>query len=85
MTGVCVCRVLRKSPPPKRTQTQDLASEEEEPEDSDDLSDTEELPRAEETEAERLEHRQLWEAGQADYLGRDAFKNIQKMLDRFLD
>ncbi|XP_010777041.1 glycogenin-2 isoform X3 [Notothenia coriiceps] len=71
--------------PPKRTQTQDLASEEEEPEDSDDLSDIEELPRAEETEAERLEHRQLWEAGQADYLGRDAFKNIQKMLDRFLD
>ncbi|KAI9525933.1 hypothetical protein NQZ68_002481 [Dissostichus eleginoides] len=71
--------------PPKRTQTQDLASEEEEPEDSDELSDIEELPRAEETEAERLEHRLLWEAGQADYLGRDAFKNIQKMLDRFLD
>ncbi|KAK9523772.1 hypothetical protein VZT92_017669 [Zoarces viviparus] len=38
-----------------------------------------------ETEAERLEHRRLWEAGQADYLGRDAFQNIQKMLDRFLD
>lgn len=38
-----------------------------------------------ETEAERLEHRRLWEAGQADYLGRDAFKNIQKMLDRFLE
>ncbi|KAK5875105.1 hypothetical protein CesoFtcFv8_027630 [Champsocephalus esox] len=70
----------------EETQTQDLASEEEEePEDSDDLSDIEELPRAEETEAERLEHRQMWEAGQADYLGRDAFKNIQKMLDRFLD
>ena len=30
--------------PPKRTQTQDLASEEEELEDSDDLSDVEELP-----------------------------------------
>ncbi|KAK5847723.1 hypothetical protein PBY51_016830 [Eleginops maclovinus] len=68
---------------PKRTQ--DLALEEEETEDSDDLSDIEELPRAAETEAERLEHRLLWEAGQADYLGRDAFKNIQKMLDRFLD
>ncbi|XP_054479920.1 glycogenin-2 isoform X2 [Anoplopoma fimbria] len=38
-----------------------------------------------ETEAERLEHRRLWEAGRADYLGRDAFQNIQKMLDRFLD
>ncbi|KAM8903507.1 glycogenin-2 isoform 2-T2 [Spinachia spinachia] len=38
-----------------------------------------------ETEAERLEHRRLWEAGQADYLGRDAFKNIQRLLDRFLE
>uniref|UniRef100_A0A672FCC9 glycogenin glucosyltransferase n=1 Tax=Salarias fasciatus TaxID=181472 RepID=A0A672FCC9_SALFA len=25
-----------------------------------------------------------WESGQVDYLGRDAFKNIQAMLDRFL-
>ncbi|KAL6115552.1 gyg2 [Pungitius sinensis] len=38
-----------------------------------------------ETETERQEHRRLWEAGHADYLGRDAFKNIQKMLDRFLE
>ncbi|CAL9698516.1 unnamed protein product [Knipowitschia caucasica] len=30
------------------------------------------------------EHRRQWEIGQADYLGRDAFENIQKMLDRFL-
>uniref|UniRef100_A0A8C6UWC1 glycogenin glucosyltransferase n=1 Tax=Neogobius melanostomus TaxID=47308 RepID=A0A8C6UWC1_9GOBI len=30
------------------------------------------------------EHRRQWEIGQVDYLGRDAFKNIQKMLDRFL-
>ncbi|XP_023184933.1 glycogenin-2 isoform X2 [Xiphophorus maculatus] len=37
---------------------------------------------AEEREAE---HRRMWEAGQVDYLGRDAFQNIQKMLDRFLD
>ncbi|XP_068575920.1 glycogenin-2 isoform X2 [Cebidichthys violaceus] len=44
-----------------------------------------ETEAGEETEAERLEHRRLWEAGQADYLGRDAFQNIQKMLDRFLD
>uniref|UniRef100_A0A3B4GH09 glycogenin glucosyltransferase n=1 Tax=Pundamilia nyererei TaxID=303518 RepID=A0A3B4GH09_9CICH len=27
----------------------------------------------------------LWEMGQVDYLGRDAFQNIQRMLDRFLD
>uniref|UniRef100_A0A3B3TL51 glycogenin glucosyltransferase n=1 Tax=Poecilia latipinna TaxID=48699 RepID=A0A3B3TL51_9TELE len=38
--------------------------------------------QAEEREAE---HRRMWEAGQVDYLGRDAFQNIQKMLDRFLD
>ncbi|KAM3857250.1 glycogenin-2 [Diretmus argenteus] len=36
-------------------------------------------------EAERQEHRRLWEAGQADYLGRDAFLNIQRKLDSFLD
>ncbi|XP_034409323.1 glycogenin-2 [Cyclopterus lumpus] len=44
-------------------------------------------PRAAEAEAdeERLQHRRLWEAGRADYLGRDTFQNIQKMLDRFLD
>lgn len=32
-----------------------------------------------------LEHRRRWEAGRADYLGKDAFRNIQKMLDCFLD
>ncbi|XP_061571780.1 glycogenin-2 [Cololabis saira] len=31
------------------------------------------------------ERRQMWESGRADYRGRDAFSNIQKMLDRFLD
>lgn len=36
-------------------------------------------------EVDQLERRRRWEAGQADYLGRDAFRNIQKMLDRFLD
>lgn len=36
-------------------------------------------------ETQELQHRRRWEAGQADYLGRDAFQNIQKMLDRFLD
>uniref|UniRef100_A0A8C2Z6I2 glycogenin glucosyltransferase n=1 Tax=Cyclopterus lumpus TaxID=8103 RepID=A0A8C2Z6I2_CYCLU len=38
-----------------------------------------------EADEERLQHRRLWEAGRADYLGRDTFQNIQKMLDRFLD
>ncbi|XP_036072161.1 glycogenin-2 isoform X1 [Oryzias melastigma] len=36
-------------------------------------------------EGQELQHRRRWEAGEADYLGRDAFQNIQKMLDRFLD
>lgn len=36
-------------------------------------------------EVDQLEGRRRWEAGQADYLGKDAFRNIQKMLDRFLD
>lgn len=36
-------------------------------------------------ETEQFEHRRRWEVGQVDYLGKDAFKNIQKMLDRFLD
>uniref|UniRef100_A0A665TA15 glycogenin glucosyltransferase n=1 Tax=Echeneis naucrates TaxID=173247 RepID=A0A665TA15_ECHNA len=31
-----------------------------------------------------ISHRRQWEAGQADYMGRDAFKNIQKKLDHFL-
>uniref|UniRef100_A0A3P8RKU4 glycogenin glucosyltransferase n=1 Tax=Amphiprion percula TaxID=161767 RepID=A0A3P8RKU4_AMPPE len=42
------------------------------------------LNRAADRETEQLERRRRWEAGQADYLGRDAFKNIQKMLDSFL-
>ncbi|XP_064881694.1 glycogenin-2-like isoform X3 [Oncorhynchus nerka] len=36
------------------------------------------------TEEDDLEQRRLWEEGQADYLGKDAFHNIQKKLDRFL-
>ncbi|XP_060922921.1 glycogenin-2 isoform X2 [Limanda limanda] len=36
-------------------------------------------------EQEELERRTLWENGKADYLGKDAFQNIQKMLDCFLD
>ncbi|XP_058478324.1 glycogenin-2 [Solea solea] len=34
---------------------------------------------------EQLDRRRLWEAGQADYLGRDSFQNIQMMLDCFLE
>ncbi|XP_073318643.1 glycogenin-2 [Pagrus major] len=56
--------------------------EPEEPEVNDGTLDSN--PRAADT-AERLEHRRQWEAGQVDYLGRHAFENIQKMLDRFLD
>lgn len=30
------------------------------------------------------ERKQKWEEGQADYMGRDSFENIQKKLDTFL-
>ncbi|KAM9334027.1 glycogenin-2 isoform 2-T2 [Symphorus nematophorus] len=52
---------------------------------SDGASNTGTHPSTAEEETERLEHRRQWEAGQVDYLGRDAFHNIQMMLDRFLD
>ncbi|XP_028256164.1 glycogenin-1-like [Parambassis ranga] len=42
-------------------------------------------PLAVDPETEQLEHRRKWELGQADYLGRDAYENIQRMLDCFLD
>lgn len=35
-------------------------------------------------EAEQLERRRRWEDGRMEYLGRDAFQNIQRMLDSFL-
>lgn len=38
-----------------------------------------------ETEQEDLEHRRMWEEGHADYMGRDAFDNIKRKLDLFLD
>ncbi|KAM6893531.1 glycogenin-2 [Xenentodon cancila] len=40
---------------------------------------------AADAETQQLERCRMWEAGQADYLGRDAFRNIQRLLDRFLD
>ncbi|KAG5833645.1 hypothetical protein ANANG_G00278080 [Anguilla anguilla] len=35
-------------------------------------------------EEEDLEHKRQWEEGHADYLGKDAFDNIKKKLDKFL-
>uniref|UniRef100_UPI0037E9C09A glycogenin-2 n=1 Tax=Semicossyphus pulcher TaxID=241346 RepID=UPI0037E9C09A len=74
---------------PERTEVEEPPVEEEggeeELESSDEASDTEIYSTDEVTEEEQLEHRKLWETGQADYLGRDAFQNIQRMLDRFLD
>ncbi|KAF7649014.1 hypothetical protein LDENG_00148520 [Lucifuga dentata] len=64
----------------KRKEIQDPP---EESEGNDAASDTEIDPA--EMEAEQLERRKLWEAGKADYLGRDAFRFIQKKLDCFLE
>ncbi|XP_026217297.1 glycogenin-2 isoform X2 [Anabas testudineus] len=70
---------------PERTEIQDSALAAEGLEDSEGTVDSDTQQRAADVERERLEHRRLWEAGQVDYLGRDAFQNIQRMLDRFLD
>ncbi|XP_048052907.1 glycogenin-2 [Megalobrama amblycephala] len=60
-------------------------SEQTEPETADDSAvDTGEAI-ATETEQEDLEHRRMWEEGHADYMGRDAFSNIKRKLDLFLD
>ncbi|XP_035492043.1 glycogenin-2 isoform X3 [Scophthalmus maximus] len=42
-------------------------------------------PGAADREPGQRERRRLWEDGRADYLGQDAFQNIQKILDCFLD
>ncbi|KAE8278736.1 Glycogenin-1 [Larimichthys crocea] len=71
---------------PEETEIQDTPLGAEGVEVSGEASDTGTHPqKAADTETERLEHRRLWEAGQVDYMGRDAFDNIQRMLDRFLD
>ncbi|XP_041638036.1 glycogenin-2 isoform X3 [Cheilinus undulatus] len=70
---------------PETTEIEESPVEEEELEGSDEASDIETYTTEEVTEEEQLEHRKQWEIGQADYLGRDAFQNIQRMLDRFLD
>ncbi|KAI7811503.1 glycogenin-2, partial [Triplophysa rosa] len=38
-----------------------------------------------ETEEENLEHKRMWEEGYMDYMGKDAFDNIKRKLDRFLE
>lgn len=53
----------------------------EDEEEKDEDEDDEDKEEDEDEECQRLR----WEAGHADYLGRDAFTNIQKMLDQFLD
>ncbi|KAK5610909.1 hypothetical protein CRENBAI_024682 [Crenichthys baileyi] len=66
---------------PETTGVNDLPSGAEGLEGSDGNSESD----AQSREDREVEHRRMWEAGQVDYLGRDAFQNIQKMLDRFLD
>ncbi|XP_013888122.1 glycogenin-2 [Austrofundulus limnaeus] len=63
----------------------DPPSGDQEEDHGDAIADTDAQPSTSDSEVEHLEHRRLWEAGQVDYLGRDAFQNIQRMLDRFLD
>uniref|UniRef100_A0A3Q2TF42 glycogenin glucosyltransferase n=1 Tax=Fundulus heteroclitus TaxID=8078 RepID=A0A3Q2TF42_FUNHE len=70
-----------ESPPHETTDVNDPPSGAEGLEDSKGAADTEVQP----WEDRGAEHRRMWEAGQVDYLGRDAFQNIQKMLDRFLN
>ncbi|XP_030057943.1 glycogenin-2 isoform X4 [Microcaecilia unicolor] len=42
------------------------------------------IQAAEEIEPRTEEERRKWEEGQMDYMGKDAFENIKKRLDRFL-
>lgn len=51
---------------------------------SNDTGDTGHIHTIVELDPEQLEHRKMWENGRMDYLGRDAFLNIQKKLDLFL-
>lgn len=51
-----------------------------------DLSGSEEyLGKVEEGGIDEAARRQAWETGQVDYLGTDAFANIQKRLDEAID
>lgn len=68
------------------TRDPDVEEEEEEEEQRPDCNgaDTEKRHEAADDEAEQLERRRRWEDGRMEYLGRDAFQNIQRMLDSFL-
>ncbi|MBN3320548.1 GLYG2 protein, partial [Atractosteus spatula] len=44
-----------------------------------------ELPVDTKRELSDSDHRRMWEEGRMDYMGEDAFENIQKKLDRFLE
>ncbi|XP_050980891.1 glycogenin-2 isoform X1 [Labeo rohita] len=60
-------------------------SEHTEPETADDSAVATGEAAAAETEEDDLEHRRMWEEGRADYMGKDAFDNIMRKLDLFLD
>ncbi|KAG7501931.1 glycogenin-1 isoform X2 [Solea senegalensis] len=74
--------VLEESKSSEREQSEDLKSL-----GTEDLkdSDTSAADITQQPDREQLERRRLWEAGHADYLGRDSFQNIQMMLDCFLE
>ncbi|XP_059410197.1 glycogenin-2 isoform X1 [Carassius carassius] len=60
-------------------------SEHTEPETTDDSATAAGEAAAGEAEMDDLEHRRMWEEGRADYMGKDAFNNIMRKLDQFLD
>uniref|UniRef100_A0A9J8AFJ2 glycogenin glucosyltransferase n=1 Tax=Cyprinus carpio carpio TaxID=630221 RepID=A0A9J8AFJ2_CYPCA len=60
-------------------------SEHTEPESTDDSATATGEAAAVVTEMDDLEHRRMWEEGRADYMGKDAFNNIMRKLDLFLD
>ncbi|KAL1282235.1 hypothetical protein QQF64_001038 [Cirrhinus molitorella] len=60
-------------------------SERTEPETAEDSAMAAGEAAAAETEEDDLEHRRMWEEGRADYMGKDAFDNIMRKLDLFLD
>ncbi|XP_026059904.1 glycogenin-2 isoform X2 [Carassius auratus] len=60
-------------------------SEHTEPETTDDSASAAGEAAAAEAEMDDLEHRRMWEEGRADYMGKDAFDNIMRKLDQFLD
>lgn len=61
------------------------SSEHTEPEADEDSAGATGEAAAAEAEQEDLQHRLMWEAGHIDYMGKDAFDNIKKKLDLFLD